>query len=88
MMAQSGRLLRLCTAPGECLTDFFSHYTVALTDNLPVWIAATQDRIIELTGRYACAVTAYFTVAGLYGLVDVWQDGGEYLKIWDYTGTV
>ena len=70
------------------ITDFFSNYTVALTDNLPVWIAATQDRIIELTGRYACAVTAYFTVAGLYGLVDVWQDGGEYLKIWDYTGTV
>lgn len=70
------------------ITDFYSNYTIALAGNLPNWIASTQDRIIALTGRYACAVTAYFTVAGIYGLVDTWQDGGEYIKIWDYTGTV
>lgn len=69
------------------ISDFYANYTIALAGNLPVWIASEQNRIIELTGRYACAVTAYFTVAGLYGLVDTWQDGDEYIKIWDYTQT-
>lgn len=70
------------------ITDFYSNYTIALAGNLPSWIGSKQERIIALTGRYACAVTAYFTVAGIYGLVDTWQDGGEYIKIWNYTGTV
>jgi hypothetical protein len=70
------------------ITDFYSNYTIALAGNLPTWISITQDRVIELTGHYACAVTAYYNIAGIYGLIDTWQAGSDYMSIWDYTGTV
>ena len=69
------------------IMDFYSNYTIALAGNLPMWISITQDRVIELTGHYACAVTAYYNIAGIYGLLDTWQAGNEYMRIWDYTGT-
>ncbi|WP_140396504.1 hypothetical protein [Gordonibacter sp. An230] len=69
------------------ISILYRDYTITASGNLPQWASTTQDRVIELTGRYACTVTAYFAIAGYYGLVDLWNDGQAYLDIWNYTGT-
>lgn len=53
---------------------------------------APESEIESNTGRYACAVSALYSIAGcLYTasgpLVECWSDWGEYQKIWDYTST-
>lgn len=70
------------------VSDVYKNYTVTSGGNLSSWVSTTQDRIIAITGRYACSVTALFACAGFHGLVDTWNDADAYCELWDLTGTV
>lgn len=69
------------------VSDVYKNYTVTNGGNLSSWVSTTQDRIIAITGRYACSVTALFACAGFHGLVDIWNDADAYCELWDLTGT-
>ena len=69
------------------VSDVYKNYTVTNGGNLSSWVSTTQDRIIAITGRYACSVTALFVCAGFHGLADPWDDADAYYELWNLTGT-
>ena len=69
------------------VSDVYKNYTVTNGGNLSSWVSTTQDRIIAITGRYACVVTALFACAGFHGLADPWTDADAYYELWNLTGT-
>lgn len=70
------------------VSDVYKNYTVTNGGNLSSWVSTTQNRIIAITGRYACSVTALFVCAGFHGIADPWDDADAYCELWDLTGTV
>ncbi len=69
------------------VVDVYRNYSITAAANLPIWTSVPQFRVIEISGRYACSVSAYFAISGYYGLVDTANDGQAYIDIWNYTGT-
>ena len=69
------------------VSDVYKNYTVTNGGNLSSWVSTTQDRVIAITGRYACVITALFACAGFHGLADPWNDADAYCELWDLTGT-
>lgn len=69
------------------VSDVYKNYTVTNGGNLSSWVSTTQDRVIAITGRYACVVTALFACAGFHGLADPWDDADAYYELWNLTGT-
>lgn len=69
------------------VSDVYKNYTVTNGGNLSSWVSTTQDRIIAITGRYACVVTALLACAGFHGLADPWDDADAYYELWNLTGT-
>lgn len=70
------------------VSDVYKNYTVTNGGNISSWVSTTQDRIISITGRYACSVTALFACAGFHGFVDTWNDADAYCELWDLTETI
>lgn len=76
---------------------FGNPYTVVGSDDLGDYWFLTQEQIEEHTGKYACGVTALFTIAGLTQsgsrfLIDTTSeytaDWDAYDKLWTTTATV
>lgn len=70
------------------IANLYRNYTVTEGGSIPQWMGIDQNRIISLTGRYACTVTALYVCGGYYGLCNTWTDGNAYVELWDLTNTV
>ncbi len=69
-----------------------SAYTITSEGYIGDYWFATEGQIEENTGKYACAVTALYTIAGLTWtgsgfLIDPFSDWSCYDQLWKYTGT-
>lgn len=67
-----------------------SSYTITSQDYIGDYWFATEEQIEHNTGKYACAVTALYTIAGLTWtgsgfLIDTFSDWSCYGQIWNYT---
>lgn len=67
-------------------------YTITSENYIGDYWFATEQQVEANTGRYACAVSALYTIAGLTQvgsrfLIDTYSDWNSYNSIWGYTGT-
>ena len=69
------------------MSALYRNYNIKDSGNLEEFISINEDSIISHTGRYACAVTAYYAISGYYGVLNVWADYPEYVNLWNSTGT-
>ena len=80
------------------IASFYSNYSPVSQGSLGDFNYTTEEKISSNTGKYACAVTALFAIAGnivynnhfLINCTDWYNqtpDWDEYSKIWNATGT-
>ncbi|MCR5582839.1 MAG: hypothetical protein K6F70_04415 [Eggerthellaceae bacterium] len=69
------------------ITTLYRNYTITSSGNLDEFYSINEKEIEKRTNHYACLVSAYYAIAGYYGVLNVWSDFQEYDAIWNYTGT-
>ena len=57
------------------------------TNHLQEFISFNEPYIESVTGHYACAVSALLACGAYYNAVDYTDIAGDYMDIWDSTGT-
>lgn len=72
--------------------EIYSSYTVTGENYVGDYYFVSESQIEQNTGRYACAVTALYTIAGMTQiggklLLNPYSDYNEYNNIWNYTKT-
>lgn len=69
------------------VAEVYENYTLVSTNHLQEFISFNEPYIESVTGHYACAVSALLACGAYYNAVDYTDIAGDYMDIWDSTGT-
>ena len=69
------------------IDEVYENYTLVSTNHLQEFISFNEPYIESVTGHYACAVSALLACGAYYNAVDYTDIAGDYMDIWDSTGT-
>lgn len=69
------------------IQEIYEDYNLIASNHLNQFIAYSEPYIEEQTGHYACAISALYACAGFYGALDYTDVAGDYMGLWDATGT-
>ncbi|MBE6465867.1 hypothetical protein [Denitrobacterium detoxificans] len=69
------------------IASLYRNYTITSRGNLDEFYSINETEIEKRTKRYACSVSAYYAIAGYYGVLNLWNDFPEYTNIWIWTKT-
>lgn len=64
-----------------------SSYTINSAKYIGETYGISESDIEQMTGHYACAVTALMLISGFHGLGSLYEDASNYMKIWNNTST-
>lgn len=69
------------------IAEVYENYNYVSSNNLPEFIAISEDTIEQETGRYACSVTAMYACAMYYGAYDYSNIVSDYVELWSRSST-
>lgn len=68
-------------------SEINSSYSIISTNHLDDFYAFGETYIEDLTGHYACLVSALYTCGSFFGVLDYSDVKGDYLQLWEDTKT-
>ena len=69
------------------IQTIYENYNLVTTNHLDEFLAFSEDYIEDQTAHYACAISALYACAAYYGALNYADVSGDYLGLWEATGT-
>ena len=69
------------------IADVYQNYQHVSGNTISEFVSFTEEEIEQMTGRYACAVSALTACAGCYNILNWGNIKSDYLSLWSLTGT-
>ena len=69
------------------IQTIYENYNLVTTNHLDEFLAFSEDYIEDQTAHYACAISALYACAAYYGALNFADVSGDYLGLWEATGT-